>query len=202
MNKVKVTQKQIDTIISLKAKYGNNIYRIRSDEDVIRESANVEFSWESDEECLNDLDLSDLIHILYVPDSYEIEPKFIEGDCVVYEGMHPKLIGRIVNVEGELRVDTPRYKVPQSLPTSKVRLATKQEIWWFENDRDVWQLKYNDTLIDITGSKREIDHVDNGGKRVKFKLPAGSAARPRYHLLEEIEKVYRVFCFVEDRKDI
>lgn len=187
MNKVKITQDQARALELAVADYGS---------DNVMDNFTAGGIWsEKSLKALNGIRPSVLARALYR--GYEVEPHFKEGDCVVYEGMHPKLIGRIVSVEGELRVDTPRYTVPQSLPVSELRYATKREIWWFENDRDVWEMREGDTLKYI-GDLYIIDWFDS--EKVGFKSSKESSGK-FVETLDYVKEHFRVFCFAQDRKD-
>src|SRR5690625_3113721 len=137
---------------------------------------------------------------LYV--GYEVEPEYSVGDWVVCDEM--KIIGQLVEVDGEIRVDSIDYNVRQSIRLDKLRHATLDEIeeekerrWFEKHDRKPWELKEGDILSQHGNCRTQIIYrVCPLTKSVKF---YGDVEWTRKY---EIRSNYLVACFAEDRKDV
>src|SRR5690625_6397236 len=113
-----------------------------------------------------------------------------------------KIIGQLVEIDSELRVDTNEYDVPQSITLKVLRHATLDEIeeekerrWWAKHGRGVWELREGDALKADDGDYLvEVCEVFDS---CNVRLTGGVV----HVKISELKEGYRVICFAEDRKD-
>src|SRR5690625_3914269 len=115
-----------------------------------------------------------------------------------------KIIGQLVEIDSELRVDTIEYDVPQSITLKVLRHATLDEIeeekerrWWAKHGRDVWELKKGD-VIGINIKTITINEVREDGYITYFD---GLGSERIYRIDSLKSGGYKIICFAEDRKD-
>lgn len=145
------------------------------------------------------LGIDKMARALYV--GYEIEPDLKVGDWVVWDDM--KIIGQLVEIDSELRVDAIEYDFPQSIPLKVLRHATPEEIaeekerrWWHKHGRGVWELKERDLLRQVhDNTKHEVRRMYKDGS-VSFVNDSGALTKL------SIQNHYKVICFAEDRRDL
>ncbi|RFA36207.1 hypothetical protein CAI16_05285 [Virgibacillus dokdonensis] len=189
MEKVKVTQDQADAL-----------ERTGDKGDVL--ATHIKYGWvHHDNECLNSLSIDEMARALYV--GYEVIPSFKAGDWIVHEQSgYIGIITKITNgryVYGDARQDGFLAGFAQEV----LRHATESEVaeeiqrrWWKNYDRDVWELKPKDVLV-----------AEDGGYLVEVKrvLSCGSplfVGGVKSTPLDEVEEMFKVVCFAQDRKDV
>lgn len=190
MEKVKITQEQAEVLESVKCRVGN-------EENIVRMHVDKSIPWGQEEYEMNEFNLDDLIKALYI--GYEVEPKFKKDDYVVI-----KKTGEVAKIKAH----PPAFPYPDYLLScngyftshhvDELRHATKQEIWWFESDRDFWEIREDDTLKYI-GDLYIVDWFDS--ENVGFKSINENAGK-FVEILDYVKEHFTVFCFAEDRKDI
>lgn len=192
MGKVKLTQEQ-----------ANAIERFKSEPKADLVKQHVMWKWKSAGKSLNDLTIDELIRALYI--GYEVEPKFKVGDWVYYQGQYEaERVGKITHIGN----DYIRYDIGYSNNKKYFRHATSEEIakekerrWWKSHDRNVWELKKGDLIIDKLNAHscavKIVEHVDENGFNL---LVDGLSHFPIS--LESIKENYKILCFAEDRKDV
>lgn len=188
--KVKLTQEQADEIEKIK-RVGLPC-RWKKD------------GWEIDRsKVLNNLNLNNFLEAIY--GDYEIYQEFKDGEYIVYENDIVKNTMKIIELIGEYIKVEPIYKgftrynlVNVNSPL--IRHATPEEIteekerrWWANHNRDVWDLKQEDVVIDRFNRIREVDEDD--GDTVSFF--GGFTSSKEY-----VKETCKVVCFADDRKDV
>src|SRR5699024_3239963 len=142
---------------------------------------------------------------------YEIEETFEVGDWVVYDNGVERGYGYKTNQIKDVDEQKAYFDEGRRMHLTSLRHATPEEIaeekqrrWWSKHSREVWELKEGDCLI----SKH-----DRHSCRIKFVeavdensvLLVDGVQDEFYedkHALELMCDKYKVFCFVEDRKDL
>lgn len=202
MEKVKITQEQADAIEWLLNTKESQITEGATDwdkEGIVIAHCRCDVGWYEQASPLNHMCRRKLIKALYI--GYEVEPRFKEDDYVVI-----KETGEVAQIQPH----PPAFPYPDYLLScngcftshhvDELRHATKQEIWWFENNREVWQLKKGDIIrkFVVNGEFYEVTNVDG-----EF-IGLFDIGRSRMET-EEIDIVsggYIVVCFTHDRIDI
>lgn len=182
MEKVKLTQEQADSVEIYK-EYGHNLAVFVANHR----------GFHSELEPLKTIPIDDMARILYQPNSYEVDPKFKIGDTVFVNWRNRK--GDFYKVEdvltcGQVVIDNKGNTMPGM---DIVRLATPEEIFWNDNDRDVWELKENDVLRRKNGKLVFVSEATD----YKVYYEHGT-----WDFISDVRKYYKVFCFAKDRKDI
>lgn len=162
--------------------------------------------WEGNLAPLNKIAPHELARALYI--GYETEPVYKVGDWAVpnkdgYLGKyHPQKITKIDKFGSHVR-----YFLEDGLWSieSQLRHATPEEIteekecrWWKKHDRDVWELKDCDLLIDISTGNICTVWIEHNDLHLTTK---GNVVLSIYDP-KRLKGDYEVLCFVEDRKDI
>lgn len=160
--------------------------------------------WSTSERvALSNLTLDQFIRSLYI--GYEVEQDIKEGDMLY----HP-FSNAIGEVEKNLvywndGVKNELEDVKAMFPDGGVRYATPEEIakekerrWWAKHDRNVWELKRGDLLLDETsGNFIEVWREDQGA--VEFSVKQEGYRRiSKIHIKNDC----KIVCFVEARKDV
>ena len=200
MEKVKLTKEQANAIEYALQEVDE--YKGNPDK-LLRHASMKNVYFRNELHLLNSIDTVNLAKALYI--GYEVEPKFEVGDWVVWDEM--KIIGQLVEVGGELRVDSMDYDVPQSIRLNKLRLATPLEIaqekerrWWKRHGREVWELKDYDVIRDENSETPvTVQAIKSAGLNdeevVFFKSDD-------WEYFDNVKEHYSVVCFAEDRKDV
>src|SRR5699024_4189942 len=138
------------------------------------------------------------------------------GDWVVWEdktiGKVKKIVDDVITIDVELGYLKDNGKIAYANTLTRYfRHATPEEIakekerrWWANHDRNLWELKEGDILI----SKKKphscivkfVEATDENATLlvdgIQDEFYEGSET------LEYMREEYKVFCFVEDRKDL
>ena len=166
--------------------------------------------------CIDELTTQQVVDAYF--DGYKVEPEFETGEWVVCEDGYIGQIEFINEIEKWANIgyskDTKERGV--CLATTYdlidiIRHATPEEIaeekqrrWWSKHDRNLWELKEGDILI----SKKKphscivkfVEATDENATLlvdgIQDEFYEGSET------LEYMREEYKVFCFVEDRKDL
>src|SRR5690625_2377859 len=177
MEKVKLTQEQVEAL-------QNRLTFLKKSE-IIRHHAVYSEPWNGIHECLNSINLDDMIRALYI--GYEVEPEFKVGDwvtCSLFSGVYEitednQFLGivQLDNNGGGIHESRLRHATPEEIAKEKERRM------FATYDREPWEIKANDILLD----KELNDYVS-----VNFGGMFSESKR----------KLYKVVCFAEDRKDL
>src|SRR5690625_2351545 len=151
----------------------------------------------STDESIAELTMEQLVKALYI--GYEVEPEFKVGDWFVNAN---GTIGKITNInesgefEGfwettEMLCENDNY-VRHTTP-SEIAEDTERR-WWVKYDRNLWELRKGDLLIDKHfGKIAEVREVEDNHYLIgKF---------TSYESLDFIKRNYTVVCFAEQRLD-
>lgn len=194
MEKVKITQEQANQLSKNVVK-ANGVRR------------HIENKW------MSDLTTDELIRALYI--GYEVEPNFKVGDWVVCESNNYKGITKITRMDElrgkpacyghwfDIKANTAYSNTEWTNFAEECRHATPEEIaeekerrWWAKHDRDVWEIREGDALIYI-GVPYIVDWFNS--EEVRFK--SGKCNSGFMENVDYVKEYFKVFCFVEDRKD-
>src|SRR5699024_4545288 len=126
--------------------------------------------------------------------NYEVEITYHLKEMVVYEGEVLEIVN-IPNI-GRLDLENDR-KAFVGIPVDEVRHATKEEIWWASNGRDVWEIRDNDVLS-INDELFEVSRVGNAN--IIFNEPI--IEWMSWEDFNNLKHNIRVVCFSHDRKDV
>jgi|SRR5690625_1991822 len=182
MEKVKITQEQADAIVKQVNK--------GSEENLLVDHARRS-GWINEFSCLNSLTQMDMARALL--NGYEVKPEFKVGDWVTNK-----------TTMDTIEIDAPnadflnknyshgkhfRHATPEEIAKEKERR------WWAKHDRDVWEIKKDDSLIHDT--EREYPDIifEVGDFNIHF-------TDGHFYPKEYIKENYKVFCFAKDRKDV
>jgi|SRR5690625_45473 len=196
MEKIKITHEQARAVDHLRDLHFKEIERFKrySREDTGKL------------EPLYDLESSE-INAAYF-NGYEVEEVFKEGDWVHYDNgikSTPRFVTRLISKVYAESVDLGDNR---TMPIDDIRHATDEEIatekqrrFWNGNNRDVWELKLGDALIDkhdpFSCDVKFVQYSD------VFGVLLANGIRDEFaESNSELEDKYRVLCFKEDRKDI
>jgi len=192
MEKVKLTQKQIDRVESLIKEWTYEFDRPK-EEMVIRHLG----MWKEERNrCLNELSVDDFCRVLYEPHSFEVMPEYSVGDWVVSN--NTKKIAKITHIPiAKVRVwvdDTEiKYFTDYRRATQDEIQQEKERRWWKLHGRNPWELKERDVLTYKESDRTfNVDSV-NGDTVVLENIKYG---------LKQIKQVFRVACFAEKRLDV
>lgn len=183
--KVRLTQEQADALEELK--------KIQHDSQII--GTNVRCRVQEDmsnehHEKLYELTLDTLIKALYI--GYELKPKYNAGDWVKNKiNQHvfqldngtARIINKYIEKHNHIRHATPEEIAEE-----------KRLMWWYENDRHVYEFKVGD-LIKCKGVTSEVEEVEIDLIWIKLNRSKGTLTKEIYHQI-------KVICFAEDRMDM
>lgn len=186
--KVKLTREQAEAIEKIKGNQLKQIERLLTNPD---DYEIIEWS-----KALLKLSAEEYYDALF--EGYEVEETFKVGDCVVLSD------GKIVEIieEGSFTVVvgwiTKKLMYKDQIEISKItRHATRQEKWWSEHGREVWELREDD-ILEYLGDLYIVDCFDS----VRVSLKSGIMRKSNYaELFEFVKKHFKIVAFSEDRKD-
>ena len=184
MEKVKITREQAEAIEKIKdIDYAINIHSFKKRPD----------------SPLVDMSTARLARALFV--GYEVEPEFEIGDFIEIElfgrGVVVEITG-INNADGRIRINGSsefnEYNVIRKLTDEEIK-QEKERRWWASHNRDVWELREGDMLIDNFGNVHEVTQVpDDFGNRYYLDYVSSNFV--------EIKQKYKVLIFAENRLDV
>jgi len=185
MEKVKLTQKQADLIKDIKdIDYAINIHGFNKRPD----------------SPLQRLTTAELARALYI--GYEVEPEFKVGDWVFIDygeaGTEIGFIKGWINEPHSFYIDKCHF----GANVNKARHATPEEIakekerrWWAKHGRDVWEIKLRDLLTHKRHKfVREIVGIQDG----EYITNPNNERFTK----QELQGLFNIACFAEDRKDV
>lgn len=188
MEKVKITPKQ-----------ANAIKRWVNKEQLIIAKASGLLEHSIDE-SIAELTMEQLVKALYI--GYEVEPEFKVGDWVVPKEQNggfrkeikPYQILGIDDRKSWLDCDLWVYNLKLRHATSEEIATEKERRWWAKYDRNLWELKKGDLLIDKHfGKIAEVREVEDNHYLI--------GANTSYESLDFVKRNYTVVCFAEQRLD-
>ena len=201
--KVVLTQEQADAVESAKKRYGKDQFLYEFSR-MLHEISPLQFTGSLGP--INDLALHRVAKALYI--GYEVEPSIKIGDFVDIGLFGISKIAEVTGVKGNAIAingseEYHEFKINRVL-TDEEKQEEKQRRWWAEHGRKVWELREGDCLI---------SKYDKHTCQVKFVeasdedsvLLADGISDEYYegeHDLQILRDSYKVFCFVEDRKDV
>lgn len=191
MGKVKLTQENADLLENKRKKMED--YKIIEVFSKVNGERNAKFH------------IDELIKALYI--GYEVEPEFKVGDLVFVDWDNRKggkfYVVEYVSTDGSVAIDN---SAGNNRPCMDIiRHATPEEIaeekerrWWAKHNRDVWEMKDRDLLINITTGKIctvRVEHND-------LHLAKADNVILSIYDPKKLAGKYEVICFAEDRKDV
>ena len=189
MEKVKLTQEQADAIENISFR---------------EEAAKLQINgWKHRENrCLNHLTFDDFIKALYI--GYEVEPKFKEWDWVVYRDEVFRITVKLE--DGTFVIENDRA-FEQEIPPFLLRYATPEEIakakrrrWWNYHNRDEWEVREKDLLINLENYKFiQINEIE--GNEIWYAY-INEYLIDNMHISELCDSNFKVVFFSEDKKDV
>lgn len=207
-DKIILTSEQEDAIIRIIKKMDRQA--------IIQLHANIANKYDDQDSVLNQLSLDELIKVLYVKNSYEVEPEYKENDWVLLEdGQVAQLSKFITHNDGSTNWALDiwsnyfgrRHEIARKEDEIK-RLLTDDEAskakdqWFFaENGRKPWELREGDMLISRFNKNscdvKFVEATDETGT-----LLVNGEKDEFLETIEMVKDKYIVLAFVDDRKDL
>lgn len=183
MKKINITKKQSDII--------NTLLKKTSREEVLNNHAQTAYEWNGSTNVLNFLSFDEMARILYEQNSYNILPNLESGDIIA--STNNGELFKIISINPESKyINSDKGFIQKDA----IRIATKEEKWFFERNRKLWEIRKNDILKPKkSGSIVEVNSVAENGKSMRFNGYNG------FYTLENIRKNYSIISFSENRED-
>ncbi len=150
---------------------------------------------------LIELKTDEFMDAIYI--GYEVEETFEVGGWVRYDNgpSHGYKTQKITSIEHGYAW----FSETESMPLHSLRHATPEEVakekerrWWKSHNRDVWELKTYDVLINRGGTLFEVECAKKDVELWEIQKSKQGKRRP----FNYVKRNYKVICFAEDRKDV